>query len=343
MQSISNVLLSCAAISGLLVACGGGSSSTSSGSGTTTTSSGGNSGGGGMGGATSSSTSGTATTSTGTSTGGFTTIFTILMENHDYAEIVGSSNAPYINSLIAQGGLATNYSDSGTHPSLPNYLYMISGDTQYPGGLDVGTMASPWFPSKGDNLGNQMENGGIAWRSYQESMGTACKLTDASPYATKHDPFLYFDDIQNGKNGLCANRNVDYSQFAADLAAGTYKFMWITPNLTDDGHDPGSDPVAGLKQSDSWLSTEVPKILASDAYKNGGVLFITWDEAEGRNGDSKDQIPMIVLSPKLKAPGMMVSTKLSHASWLATIEGLYGFPKLGAAATAGDLMEFFNP
>jgi len=102
-----------------------------------------------------------------------------------------------------------------------------------------------------------------------------------------------------------------------------------------------SDPVQGLKQSDQWLSTEVPKILASDAYTRGGVLFITWDEAEGRNG-SPDHVPMIVISPKLKMAGYRSSTNLSHASWLATIEGLYGLSKLGAAATATDLMEFFN-
>src|ERR1051325_10803646 len=40
------------------------------------------------------------------------TIFTIVLENHDYAEIIGSSNAPYINSLVALGGLATNYKDT---------------------------------------------------------------------------------------------------------------------------------------------------------------------------------------------------------------------------------------
>src|SRR6185295_9167062 len=67
---------------------------------------------------------------------GDATIYTIVLENHDYNEIVGSSNAPYINSLIAQGGLATKYKDT-IHPSLGNYLYMISGDNQYPGGFDV--------------------------------------------------------------------------------------------------------------------------------------------------------------------------------------------------------------
>jgi hypothetical protein len=325
--------LACAAIAASLVACSS-SSSTSTGTGGMS----------GTGGATSSSTTGTGGMS-GTGGGapsGLPTIFTILLENHDYAEIVGSPNAPYINSLIAQGGLATNYYDSMIHPSLPNYLYMVSGNTQYPGVIDLLPTFSP-FPVKADNLGNQMETAKIKWRSYQESMGTACNLSNNGPYAPKHDPFLYFDNIQNAPNGLCAARNVDYSQFAADLAAGTYNYMWITPNLTNDGHDPSSDPVAALKQSDAWLSTEVPKILASDVYKKNGILFITWDEAEGRNGNDADKVPMIILSPKIKAAGYMSMTKLSHASYLATVENLYKLPLLGDAAMATDLSEFFTP
>src|SRR5690242_11662199 len=96
------------------------------------------------------------------------TIFTIVLENHDYAEIVGSSNAPYINSLIAMGALATNYKDTA-HPSLPNYLHMISGDNQYPGVVDIGPNQFPYFPADKPNLGTQLEAAGIKWRSYQES------------------------------------------------------------------------------------------------------------------------------------------------------------------------------
>src|SRR5690242_18816398 len=125
------------------------------------------------------------------------TIFTIVLENHDYAEVVGSSNAPYINSLIAQGALATNYKDSGTHPSLPNYLFMASGATQYPGFIDLTPTFFP-FPVKADNLGTQLEAANIKWRAYAEDASTGCNLTDAGEYATKHDPFLYFDDQQNG-------------------------------------------------------------------------------------------------------------------------------------------------
>lgn len=271
-------------------------------------------------------------------------MFTIVLENHDYNEIVGSANAPYLNSLIAKYGLATNYMDSGTHPSLPNYLYMVSGATQYLGFIDLDPTFFP-FPVNADNLGHQLTTAGIPWRSYQESMGTACKLSGSGNYAPKHDPFLYFANIQTAPGGLCAQTNVDYTQFAADLAAGTYRYMWITPNLVNDGHDPSLTPtdiVNALKQSDTWLSVEVPKILASSAYLNGGVLFITWDEAEGRNGDSPDQVPMIVISTKIKSAGFKSNTTHTHASYLATVEHIFGLPKLGAAATATDLMEFFQ-
>jgi len=110
-------------------------------------------------------------------------------------------------------------------------------------------------------------------------MGTACRLSATGSYTPRHDPFLYFTNIQQGANDLCAQRNVDYSQFAADLAAGTYKYMWITPSLLHDGYSPANDPVLSLQQADAWLSTEVPKILASDVYRAGGAIFLTWDEA----------------------------------------------------------------
>jgi hypothetical protein len=266
------------------------------------------------------------------------TIFTIVLENHDYAEIVGSSDAPYINSLIAMGGLATNYKDTN-HPSLPNYLHLISGADQYPGVIDLDPTFFP-FPVDQPNLGQQLETAGITWRSYQESMVTPCKLAGAGEFAPRHDPFLYFTNQQNGANHLCAHTNVDYSQFAADLAANSYRYMWITPNLLDDGHDPQTDPVTGLHQCDHWMSQEVPKILASDGYKAGGIVFITWDEAEGRNNDDPDKIPMIILSPRLKTAGMTSATAFTHSSYLATVEDLLMLPRLDTVKTAPNLMEF---
>jgi hypothetical protein len=267
------------------------------------------------------------------------TIFTIVLENHDYAEIVGSNNAPYLNSLIAMGALATNYKDTA-HPSLPNYLHMISGDNQYPGIIDIGPNQFPYFPADKPNLGTQLEAAGIAWRSYQESMGQPCLLSDSGNFAPKHDPFLYFTDMQ--MQAVCAEHNVDYGEFEADLAANTYRYMWITPNLLSDGHNPTNDAAAALRTSDTWLSNEVPKILASAGYQAGGALFITWDEAEGRTGDF-DRIPMIVLSPRLTSTGMTSDVAYTHSSYLATVEDMLGLPRLATVTNEPSMIGFFNP
>jgi phosphatidylinositol-3-phosphatase len=273
---------------------------------------------------------------------GPTTIYTIVLENHDYAEIIGSSNAPYINSLVASGGLATNYRDT-IHPSLGNYLMMISGANQYPGIVDLSPTQWPYFPADQPNLGTQLEAANIPWRSFQESMGTPCKLTDAGRFAPRHDPFLYFKDQQQGASDLCASTNVDYTQLPAALAANTYRYVWITPNLDDDGHDPSTDPVGALHTCDHWLSQEVPHLLASAGYQNGGAIFITWDESEGRNGDDPDQVPMIVLSPRIAMAGMTTSTAYTHASYLATVEDLLGLPRLATVTSTPSMLEFFHP
>ncbi len=270
------------------------------------------------------------------------TIFTIVLENHDYAEIIGSSDAPYLNNMmIGHYGLATNYKDT-IHPSLGNYLHMISGANQYGGGTDISPFTTP-FPVNQPNLGSQLVAAHIPWRVYQESMGAPCRMSDNYPYATKHNPFIYFIDIESNAD-LCATVDVDYSQFDADLASNKYRFMWITPNLMSDGHDPQNDPAAGLRQSDAWLSQQVPKILASDGFKAGGVLFITWDEAEGRNGHDPDQIPMIVVSTKIKQAGMTSNTAFTHSSYTATIEDMLGLPRLPAVGSSTpSLMEFLQP
>ena len=272
------------------------------------------------------------------------TVFTIVMENHDYDEIIapdgGAGNAPFIHSLTKDYGLALNYSETG-NPSLPNYLAMASGANQYPGVIDLDPTAGP-FPVTKENLGSQLQAKQLPWRSYQESMGTPCLLKGSGNYAPKHDPFLYFDDIQNGASGLCAKTSVDFTMFPADLAAGTYRYMWITPNLINDGHNPANDPVAALKASDAWAKTEIEKIMATSAYKDGGVIFLLWDEAEGRNGRSKTRIPMIIISPRIVSKGFTSNKPYSHKSYLATVEDILGLPRLATVTAEPSMMEFFK-
>jgi hypothetical protein len=281
----------------------------------------------------------------------FTVVLTVILENHDYDEIVGNTtNAPYINSLIQKYGLATNYYDIG-HPSLPNYVYMVSGNRYPNANLASDGSASDYPALLGDNLGNQLQTAHIPWRAYMETMRSPCQLTDTGDrvYAARHNPFVYFDNIVNGPDLLCDRIDVDYTRFAADLNAGTYKLMWITPNVTNDGHGVlgTEDPYMMLKISDDWCAQNIPPILDSAVFKAGGLLLLTWDEAEGRTGpDGKkhdpDKIPMIVISPKLVQPGMTSAKMYTHASYLATMEDIFGLPRLNEAVGAPNLLEFIK-
>lgn len=269
------------------------------------------------------------------------TIYTIVLSNLDYREVVGSANAPYLNSLLASNGLATNYRDVA-HPGLPNRLEMISGGTQYPGILEYGPTAAPYFPSASPSLGGQLEAAGIAWRAYGENMGTPCNLSTTGDYKPAHVPFLYFSDVQLASGALCAARVVDLGSLSADIAAGTSRYLWIAPSNIHDGTSPATDPVLALQQADTWLSTMVPQILASSAYRANGVLFITVDQAMGRAGDSADQVPMIVLSSRIVSAGFSSSTSYTHASYLATVEDLLGLARLGEAIGAPSLSAFLR-
>jgi hypothetical protein len=94
-----------------------------------------------------------------------------------------------------------------------------------------------------------------------------------------------------------------------------------------------------IKQGDTWLKNNVPAILISQAYKNGGALFITWDEAGWGDGP----IGMIVLSSAAKGHGYHNAIHYTHSSTLRTLEEIYGVsPLLGDAQNATDLSDLFT-
>lgn len=239
----------------------------------------------------------TITASGGTSS--LQTVFVIVMENHNWSSIKNSPSAPYINNtLLPMGAHAENYVNvPGIHPSEPNYLWLEAG-TNF--GVTNDNNPSSNHQSTTQHLVTQLQAAGITWKSYQEGIsGTTCPLTATGLYAPKHNPMIYFDDVTNTNSSSsqnCIQHVRPYTELSADLQNNSVaRYNFITPNLCNDMHNATgcatSDQVAN---GDTWLSTEVPKILASQAYQNNGVLLITWDESEG--GDFP--IGMIVLSPK---------------------------------------------
>jgi phosphatidylinositol-3-phosphatase len=275
------------------------------------------------------STSTTTTTSTTTSSGGpcgtkvgqqpatYSHVVWILFENHSYGQVIGSSSAPYINSIAHECGLATDYF-AISHPSLPNYIALTSGSTQ--GITDDNPPSS--HPLAAASIFSQAGSG---WRSLEESMPSNCALANSGEYAVRHNPAAYYTGIRTA----CATLDVPLSS-TPDVSA---KFTFLTPNLCNDMHD------CSVATGDSWLSTFLPKILDSPTYTAGGTaVFITWDED---NGSSGNQVPLLVISPYTPA-GATTGASLSHYSLLRTTEDMLGVGCLANACSAADFRAAFG-
>jgi phosphatidylinositol-3-phosphatase len=253
----------------------------------------------------------------------FKHIFTIVLENTGYLEMLESAQAPYFQSLAQQYGLAESYYGI-QHPSLPNYLALIGGDT-----FGIDKNCTDCFIDA-PTIVDQLQAAGISWKAYMESMPAPCFIGDAgSLYKQKHNPFIYFTTIRD--NPARCNRIVPFAQFAADLQANALpSYIWITPNMCNNMHD------CPIKTGDAWLRTWVSQILAAPAWQDHGVLFITFDE-----GDLADdsgccryalggRLATLVLSP-LGKPGYHSRVAYSHYSLLRTIEDSWKLPPLSNA------------
>ncbi|MDQ6603298.1 MAG: alkaline phosphatase family protein [Chloroflexota bacterium] len=274
------------------------------------------------------------------------TIFLIMMENHNWSDIHGSTSAPYINSLLPLSAHAEQYfNPPGIHPSEPNYLWLEAG-TNF--GILNDAEPAVNHQSTTQHLTSLLTSAGVSWKTYQESIdGTNCPLTSGGTdgkYAARHNPFVYFDDVTNTNSPASANciaHNRPFPELATDLASNTLaRYNFITPNVCDDMHDStGCATLDSIKNGDTWLSQNVPTILNSAAYRNNGALFITWDEGEG---GSDGPLGMIALSPLAKQ-GYANTLAYTHSSTLRTLEEFFGVtPLLGDAANATNLSDFFQ-
>jgi phosphatidylinositol-3-phosphatase len=130
-----------------------------------------------------------------------------------------------------------------------------------------------------------------------------------------------------------------YAELAQDLRTGAVaRYNFIVPNLCDSGHDSCAPLHDRIRQEDAFLARELPVLMASPAYQDGGLILITWDEGAG--GD--EPIGLIAVSPFAK-PGYRGDLAYSHASTLRTIEEIFALtPLLRGAATAASLADLFT-
>jgi hypothetical protein len=292
------------------------------------------------------------------------------------------SNDNYISLVSGQPPNPQNQSDCQLYDDFAGV-----GDVR---GIESGTGCV--YPSDIATIGNQLTTEHESWKAYEQDMGNvptreaaACghpvlngsdrtqKAVAGDGYATRHDPFVYFHSVID-TSAYCDEHVVALGSADGTMPASALKgetglvsdlrhtsttpaYSFITPNLCADGHDyPCVNTTGGssaLADIDTFLSTWIPKITASPAYREGGLIEITFDESDGAQADSSaccgevagpasplpgisgpggGKVGAVLLSPYIKA-GTVTTRSYNHYSTLATDEELLGLPLLGEART----------
>ncbi|HEV7557003.1 MAG TPA: alkaline phosphatase family protein [Kofleriaceae bacterium] len=278
------------------------------------------------------------------------TVFVIPMENKANSAIYGNTtDAPYINGLLTtMAAHATKFGDElPALPSEPHYVWMEAGTNA----LGDKTFTTDADSSAGNSTNNtqhlvaQLMTAGISWTSYQEGITSGtCPISSTGDYAAKHDPFVFFQDIVGSPPSksapICASHHKSYADFPADLAAGLTGYIYITPDLCHDMHGAadcpsGTTDPSNIQAGDTWLSTELPRIV-DYANAHDGVVLITWDE-----GDSSNLIPLLALGSHVKV-NTTSATVYTHSSIIKSVDELLGAPVLPSVASANDFADMFD-
>lgn len=242
-------------------------------------------------------------------------VVVVVFENHAYSQVIGSSSAPYINSLRTGGAnLTASYAE--THPSQPNYFALFSGATQ---GITDDSCYTPGFSSAA-NLASELIAAGKTWASYNETLPSAGSTTCSSGnYARKHNPWFGFSNVP-------ASSAYTFAQFPTTYSA-LPQVSFVVPNLCSDMHD------CSVATGDTWLRTNL-SAYATWAATHNSLLVVTFDEDNRLSGN---KIPTVLYGQPVTA-GSSSSTTYNHYNLLRTLEDMAGLgTHAGNAASASDI------
>jgi phosphatidylinositol-3-phosphatase len=241
----------------------------------------------------------------------FKNVVVIVFENKDEHQVMGSRAAPTFNAMARRYVRFTNYRGV-SHPSLPNYIAMVSGGTQ--GITSDCTSCLVDAP----NLADSLEHAGRTWKTYAEALPSpGFTGAWAGRYAKKHDPFVYFRDIASSP--ARRKRVVPFRRLGADLRNNALPdFALVVPDMCHSTHD------CPVRNGDRWLARVLPPLLKLP----DTLVFVTFDE-----GNAGNHIPALALGTAVRR-GTRSATPVDHYSLLRTIEDAWGLPLLGHSATA---------
>ena len=242
-------------------------------------------------------------------------IVIVVMENHDYWQIMGSREAPYINSL-AKDTFSANFTRSYIieHPSQPNYLDFYSGSNQ---GVydDIHPEHEPFTTP---NLGRQLIDSGKSFTTYSEDLPAIGYNGDRyGDYVRKHNPAANWMGI--GKNQIPVTTNQPFTAFPSDYTKLPTVSL-VVPNEINDMHN--GSVIAG----DTWVKNNLDGYVQW-AKTHNSLFILTFDED---NYGSNEQIVTIFIGSMVK--GGAYKLTINHFNVLRTIEWMYGLPYIGKAA-----------
>jgi phosphatidylinositol-3-phosphatase len=298
----------------------------------------------------------------------FEHVFVLVEENENYGDVVGNiEDMPYMNSLIRDYGLATNYY-ADSHPSVNNYFFLTAGRPGFSNfWASDGALADlHWGLVSGENVASVLTDNKKTWKAYLEGLPRPGSLTaKRDGYVKRHDPFAYFTTVLRGTQKYqpqTSNLVPFEGNFERDLQQRTFpNYSFIVPDVYDDGHDDrktgkaaGCGDHAVMKQVDQWLNKNIKNLVEAPDFQRSGLLIIVFDEAcdRGSKADRRfnprqpsirggGHVPALIISSKVKAG--TTSDRLLHHESLLRLSlralGIQQFP--GAAASAPDMDEFF--
>ncbi|MFG2947716.1 alkaline phosphatase family protein [Streptomyces adustus] len=242
-------------------------------------------------------------------------VVVVVFENHAYSQVIGSSSAPYINSL-ATGGANLTQAYAETHPSQPNYFALFSGSTQ---GITDDSCYTPGFSSAA-NLASEVIAAGRSWASYNEALPSQGSTTCSSGnYARKHNPWFGFSNVPTSTAKTFAQFPTDYTTLP--------NVSFVVPNLCSDMHD------CSVATGDTWLKNNL-SAYATWAKTHNSLLVVTFDEDNRLAGN---RIATVLYGQPVTA-GSSSSTTYNHYNLLRTLEDSQGLSAhAGNAASAADI------
>lgn len=255
----------------------------------------------------------------------FDHIVILIFENKEFGTVIDNPDMPIYNQLAEDYTLLTQFY-AVTHPSLPNYIAMIGGDT-----FGINSNCNGCFITA-PSLPDLIEASGRTWKTYQEDMPEPCYIGDKVDYVQKHNPFVYFDPIRLD-SVRCEQSVVPLTTLQTDIDADTLpNFIFITPNLCNSAHD------CSLDVADEWLGNTIDQLVpALERESSNYLIVLTWDEGQGDHSccglpeKAGGRIAVVLISPLVKNNFEDV-LPYTHYSLLKTIANAWGLPYLGHAA-----------